>query len=636
MRAPLRTVVAVAALIACLALVELFVRQRLEHTLREQLGHVMDATRDASVEDVETWVGVGLRGMEALSRDANVRRLSSECAQNGLCEPCSTALAPYLAASGLGNARLVDRRGGLLASLRSTNTPLDANVIERIGRMSVGPYVVGAALEQAQPALLYAAPLGGEVILIAEQPLEPLSKQISATRVGRTGETCTFDAQGRMLTKSRFLTREQKEQPTFLLREPGPGGRLTQAVTLALANTSGRQLDGYLDFRGVRVVGAYRFLQEHGIGIVSEVDYDDAYRTLSSVTRAFVVLGGLLAFVLAIALALYARDAGLRKRVAAAEERANRYGQYQIEAKLGEGGMGAVYLANHALLRRKAAIKLLRTDRTSPDALERFEREVQVTSTLTHPNTVAIYDYGRTDDGTFYYVMEHLDGFDLQRLVALTGPLPQARVLALLRQVCGSLAEAHAAGVVHRDIKPANLFLCTRGCVADTIKVLDFGIVHVGTIDRNEEPIVLGTPEYMAPELFESATRASAQSDLYSLGICAYYLLTGAPPFSGGATMDIGRAHLADTPPPLEELLGEKVDHELDAAIQACVRKDPNARPSSANALIALLNRSKLAHEWTAGDATAWWTEHAALLRLARVSSTPESSKRSIMVSTRA
>jgi hypothetical protein len=631
---PLRAVLGVVALIGCLALVELFVRQRLERTLRDQLGAVMDATRDASVQDVQTWVGIGLRGMNALSRDANVRRLAAGCAQNALCEPYRAQLAPYLAASGLGNARLVDRRGGLLARLESERPQLDANVIKRLSQMSVGPYVVGAALDQAEPALLYAAPLGGEVLLVAEQPLGPLSKQISATRVGRTGETCTFDAQGRMLTKSRFLTPEQAKQPAFQLREPG--GSLTQAVALALSNTSGRQLDGYLDFRGVRVVGAYRFLPEHGIGVVSEVDYDDAYRTLTSVTRAFMALGGLLAFVLAVALALYARDAGLRKRVAVAEERANRYGQYQIEAKLGSGGMGAVYLANHALLRRKAAIKLLRTDVTSPDALERFEREVQVTSTLTHPNTVAIYDYGRTDDGTFYYVMEHLDGFDLQRLVALTGPLPQARVLSLLRQVCGSLAEAHAAGVVHRDIKPANLFVCTRGGVADTIKVLDFGIVHVGTVDRNEEPIVLGTPEYMAPELFESATRASAQSDLYSLGICAYYLLTGAPPFSGGATMDIGRAHLADTPPPLQELLGEDVDHELEAAIQACIRKAPTARPSSANALITLLNRSKLAQQWSASDAAAWWAEHAAVLRLARISSTPQSSKRSIMVSTRA
>jgi hypothetical protein len=621
MRASLRTVLGVAGLIVSLGLVELFVRQRLEQTLRDQLGAVLEATLDGSVRDVQAWVHVALRASKAVSIDREVRAHAASCAKQAGCEPLSTALAPYLAASGLKNARLVDRRGALIARLESRARDLDGQVIAKLGQLATSASVIGAALDQAEPALLIATALGDDPVLVMEQPLERLSEQISATRVGHNGQTCTFDARGRMLTESR-LGHDK--------------GALTFAMQQAIAGRNGRNLDGYSDFRGVRVVGAYRFLPAHGIGVVSEVDYAYAYRTLSSVTRAFVALGVLLAVVLALAIVLYARGRRLLARAEQAERRFERYGQYQIEAKLGEGGMGAVYLANHALLRRKAALKLLRADRSSPDALERFEREVQVTSTLTHPNTVAIYDYGRTDDGTFYYVMEHLDGFDLQRLVALTGPLPQERVLALLRQVCGSLAEAHAAGVVHRDIKPANLFVCTRGGFADTIKVLDFGIVHLGTIDRGEEPIVLGTPEYMAPELFESATRASPHSDLYSLGICAYYLLTGAPPFSGGATMDIGRAHLTEAPPRLSELLGEPVDPELEAAIAACVRKEPNARPSSANALIALLNRSKLAQQWTQADAAAWWSAHWPVLRLARISTTHSSSKRSIMVSTRA
>ena len=621
MRASLRTVLGVAALIACLGLVELFVRQRLEQTLRDQLGAVLEATLDGSVRDVQAWVRIALQAGEAISAKREMRADAAACARQGVCEPLSAALAPYLAASGLDDARLIDRRGALLARLDSHARDVDSHVVPKLRQLANDTSIIGAALDQAEPALLVATALGDDIVLVMEQPLEKLTEQISATRVGHNGETCTFDARGRMLTKSRL----------------GQGqGTLTFAMQQAIAGRNGRNLDGYLDFRGVLVVGAYRFLPEHGIGVVSEVDYADAYRTLASVTRAFVLLGVLLAIVLALALAMYARGRRFLARAEQAERRFEHYGQYQIEAKLGEGGMGTVYLANHALLRRKAALKLLRADHSSPDAIERFEREVQVTSTLTHPNTVAIYDYGRTDDGTFYYVMEHLDGFDLQRLVALTGPLPQARVLALMRQVCGSLAEAHAAGVVHRDVKPANLFVCTRGGFADTVKVLDFGIVHVGTIDRGEEPIVLGTPEYMAPELFESATRASAQSDLYSLGICAYYLLTGAPPFSGGATMDIGRAHLTESPQRLAELLAEPVDPELEAAIAACVRKEPSARPSSANALITLLNRSKLAQQWSQADAAAWWATHWPVLRLARVSTTPSQSKRSIMVSTRA
>jgi hypothetical protein len=619
MRSSLRAVLGVAALIVSLGLVELFVRQRLERTLRDQLGAVLEATLDGSVRDVRAYVHIALRAAGAASGDLAARAYAATCANQGACGPLSPVLAPYLAASGLKNARLVDRRGALLARLESRAVRLDTRAIAKLGQLASGAAVIGAALDQPEPALLIAAVLGDDVVLVMEQPLDRLSQQISAIRVGHNGQTCTFDADGRMLTEGRLGQGKQM---------------LTFAVQQAIAGRDGRNLDGYTDLRGVRVVGAYRFLPEHGIGVVSEVDYADAYRTLASVTRAFVPLAVLLAIVLAGALAMYARSMRFRARAEQAERRFERYGQYQIEAKLGEGGMGAVYLANHALLRRKAALKLLRADRSSADAIERFEREVQVTSTLTHPNTVAIYDYGRTDDGTFYYVMEHLDGFDLQRLVALTGPLPQARVLALLRQVCGSLAEAHAAGVVHRDIKPANLFVCTRGGFADTVKVLDFGIVHLGTIDQGEEQIVLGTPEYMAPELFESATRASAQSDLYSLGICAYYLLTGAPPFSGGATMDIGRAHLTEAPQTLSELLGEPIDPELEAAIAACVRKEPGARPSSANAMIAMLNRSKLAQQWTQTDAATWWSAHWPLLRLARVSTTP--SKRSIMVSTRA
>jgi hypothetical protein len=521
----------------------------------------------------------------------------------------------------------------MIAPLTGRPRELDASAAARVGRLSgSSSLVLGAALEQPLRAVMIATAVSEDALLVVEQPLDALAAQMGATRVGRSGETYVFDARGRMLTRSRFIDSEGIA-PAIEARVPGEGA-LTYAVERAIAEERGQNLAGYLDYRGVPVVGSYRFLKTHQLGVITELDVKDAYRTLSTVKRAFLALAVLLMLIVGILLMLVARSARLRARAEAAEQRAERYGQYRIEEKLGEGGMGAVYLASHALLRRKAAIKLLRADRTSPEAVARFEREVQVTATLTHPNTVAIYDYGRTDDGTFYYVMENLDGLDLQRLVALTGPLPQARVLALLRQVCGSLAEAHAAGMVHRDVKPANLFVCTRGGFADTIKVLDFGIVCLNT--EGGEQMVLGTPEYMAPELFESASRASPQSDLYSLGIVAYYLLTGAPPWSGGSTMNISHAHLTEPPPELSELISEPIDHELEAALLACVRKDPSARPSNASALIGLLNRSKLAQQWTQADATAWWSVHGPLLKHARVSTEPESSKRSIMVSTRA
>jgi serine/threonine protein kinase len=302
-----------------------------------------------------------------------------------------------------------------------------------------------------------------------------------------------------------------------------------------------------------------------------------------------------------------------------------------LERKLGEGGMGVVYLARHALLRRKAAIKLLRPDRLSAEARARFEQEAQITSTLTHPNTVEVYDFGRTESGAFYYVMEYLVGIDLQRLAQTFGPLPQARVIHFLRQLCGSLAEAHAAGIVHRDIKPANLFACTRGGQLDTLKVLDFGIVQVERAEPIREGEALaGTPEYMAPELFESAAEASAQSDLYAVGVVAYFLLTGAPPFSGSATRELCMAHLTQVPEPIE-LPGEPLDPTLGSAIRACLAKQPSARPASAASLAHLLERSAIAGAWTQAEAQTWWSQHGEAVAGLRASQAP-GSRRSLVV----
>ena len=639
MQASTRIAVGGTALLVSLGLGALFVHQRLEQALRDQLGKVLDATLDASSEHLEAWLDSGLRAASAAASSSEVRDAVAPCVRERACAELERALGPYIASAGFENARLVDNRGVMVARITGQPRALDAGAAERVERAS-GPHarVLGAALAQPVRAVMLAAVVAEGAVLVVDQPLAALGHHMRATRVGRSGETYVFDARGRMLTPSRFRNSDSTA-PAIELRVPAPagesgGGAPTLAVQRAMAHGRGRSLEGYRDYRGVAVVGSYRFSKEHQLGVITELDVVDAYRTLATVERAFIALAGLSMVLVGAGLALLARGSRLRARAELAEQRAQRYGQYQLVEKLGEGGMGAVYLASHALLRRKAAIKLLRADRTSSEAIERFEREVQVTATLTHPNTVAIYDYGRTDDGTFYYVMESLDGLDLQRLVALTGPLPQARVLALLRQVCGSLAEAHAAGVVHRDVKPANLFVCTRGGFADTIKVLDFGIVCLSAAAHGELTIH-GTPEYMAPELFESASSASPQSDLYSLGVVAYYLLSGAPPWSGGSTEGISHAHLTEPPPPLSELVSEPIDRELEAAITSCLRKEPSARPSNANALIALLNRSKLADQWTQADATAWWTVHGPLLKHARVSTEPESSKRSIMISTR-
>lgn len=296
---------------------------------------------------------------------------------------------------------------------------------------------------------------------------------------------------------------------------------------------------------------------------------------------------------------------GLREEIREAKQ----LGQYTLEEKIGEGGMGAVYRARHAMLRRPTAVKLLPPEKAGAASLVRFEREVQLTSLLTHPNTIAIYDYGRTPDGVFYYAMELLDGVDLQRLVENVGPLPPARVAHVLIQVCGALAEAHGVGLVHRDIKPANIVLCERGGTPDVAKVLDFGLVkHVegtgadsGVSTAN---VLIGTPLYLAPEAITRPETADARSDLYALGAVAYYMLTGAPPFSGNTVVEVCSQHLYETPRPLPG-----VPDELGAAVLACLAKKPDDRPASARDLSARLIAAALP-AWTEEDARDFWRLH--------------------------
>ncbi len=299
---------------------------------------------------------------------------------------------------------------------------------------------------------------------------------------------------------------------------------------------------------------------------------------------------------------------GLRAQV----REAMRLGQYTLEAKIGEGGMGTVFRARHAMLRRPTAIKLLPPDKSSGQSLVRFEREVQLTSQLTHPNTVAIYDYGRTPDGVFYYAMEYLEGFDLQALVDATGPLPPARVVHILAQIAGALGEAHRVGLVHRDIKPANVILCERGGVRDIAKVLDFGLVKELTpavaedVGATGAHVVLGTPLYASPEAIRSPHEIDGRSDLYSLGALGYFLLTGTPPFEGNTVLEVCSRHLVSEPAPPSARVGHPVPTDLEGLILDCLAKDASQRPRDADALRTALEACAIP-PWTPADAATAW-----------------------------
>lgn len=300
---------------------------------------------------------------------------------------------------------------------------------------------------------------------------------------------------------------------------------------------------------------------------------------------------------------------GLRAKVQAAYT----VGQYTLVEKLGEGGMGVVYLASHAMLKRATAVKLLPPEKSDAWARERFEQEVQHTSKLTHPNTVAIYDYGRTRDGVFYFAMEYLDGIDLQALIGRFGRQPPARVVHILRQICASLSEAHAVGLVHRDVKPANLLLCERGGRSDVVKVVDFGLVHGFTpksASAGGEVRAAGTPLHMSPESILSPRSIGPRSDIYAVGTVAYFLLAGRHAFEAATVDGILEGHLSLPPVPLSERTGGSVPPALDALVLACLAKDPAARPSSARVLRDLLRECQGVPRWSQTESRKWWSTY--------------------------
>jgi hypothetical protein len=269
----------------------------------------------------------------------------------------------------------------------------------------------------------------------------------------------------------------------------------------------------------------------------------------------------------------------MRKTLHAAE----RLGDYIIEDKLGRGGMGEVFLAQHALMCRPTAVKIMNqaSRDESETATARFEREVRLSAGLTHPNTITIYDFGRTSEGSFYYAMEYLKGLDLQDLVGGFGPVGAERAVFILTQICGSLAEAHACGIVHRDVKPSNIFLTCRGGLCDFVKVLDFGLAKqleaAPAADLTVKGEVFGTPLYIAPEMVEDAGSVDCRADLYSLGAVAFWMLTARPLFVGGTSIEIIVHHVKSVPERPSDVSEMSIPAAVDEIVMRCLEKDPDA-----------------------------------------------------------
>jgi tRNA A-37 threonylcarbamoyl transferase component Bud32 len=481
---------------------------------------------------------------------------------------------------------------------------------------------------------------GGSVraVLAVRIPGGRVATALAASPLGDSGDTYVVDTHGRMVSNSRFasevvqlglLPGSRDTTAALEVRDPGaalvPGMELpsppgtwplTWAAAEVVAGRTGVHVGGYRDFRGVEVVGAWHRLPAWDVGVVTELRLEEAYAPLRVVRRAFLGLGAALLVAAAVMAAASRRMYRLQKDAA----RAQRLGQYTLEEKIGQGGMGAVYRARHALLRRPTAVKLVRQGLEDPLMYARFEREVQLTSQLTHPNTIAIYDYGRTDEGVFYYAMEYLPGLPLETVIREDGAQDPARVVHLVEQICGSLAEAHREGIVHRDVKPANVMLCERGGTCDIVKMLDFGLVKdtgSGDASLTETSHVVGTPQYMSPEAARAAHLVDARSDVYAVGAIAYALLTGTPVFAGSSGVDVISQHLHSVPESPSVRLGRTVDADLETLVLACLAKNPDDRPADAGELLSRLENWP-GKPWAQAQARAWWQTRGAVLLEAR------------------
>ncbi len=376
---------------------------------------------------------------------------------------------------------------------------------------------------------------------------------------------------------------------------------------------NGAYVDGYRNYVGQRVVGAWRWLPDHEVGIALEEDYDHSFAIANTVRRAFYALSGLFALSLL----------GFSAATAVGERRQrlkniSEVGPYHIQELLGEGGMGRVYLAEHALLCRQSAIKVLTKGDNDLSVISRFEREVQLASQLTHPNTIAIFDFGRSREGVFYYAMEYIHGAHLGQLIEYAGPLEPGRCIYLLRQLCRALLEAHHAGVVHRDIKPQNIMVCNRGGEPDFVKLFDYGLVKAFapgvSHNQSQTKVVLGTPRFMAPERLNSPWLADPRVDIYSVGALAYYLLTAQLPPLVTFGEDIEReqpgVETLDLPPAVVDFGG---------LLSVCMAVEPASRPSNMNSVLRELDALAKKFPWTRDDSELWWSKNEEkLLRLVR------------------
>jgi tRNA A-37 threonylcarbamoyl transferase component Bud32 len=654
---------------AVLAIGGLWAHATIRHVMRAQLTSELLAVRDADVAALHLLFEAHQSLASIAANEPRVQAAVSKLVANHRRDPATlfrspelaelrALLGPWLGRYEYTSFRILERQGYSIASwldttvgqpsgqeeLECLETVFEGHATVSRPRPSEVPLAdVDGNVRLGIPTMFVLAPIRGDdgqviaALAFRMRPDRTFTRVLNVAQFGRSGETYAVDRKGLLLSESRFddelkrigLITDSPHSRSALsleLRDPGldmtTGARpeerratlpFAYLVARAFQAESGVDVDGGRDYRGVPVVGAWTWLPQYDFGVITKVDRAEAYRSLTILNTAFWSVFSLLGAAAVAMLIFTVIVARLRGRVHAAAQVVKRLGQYTLDGKIGEGGMGVVYRASHAMLRRPTAVKLLRPERTDDRSIARFEREVQLTSRLTHPNTITIYDYGRTSDGIFYYAMEYLDGIDLQALVIRYGPQPEGRVIHLLKQVCGSLVEAHGIGLIHRDIKPSNIILTRRGGLFDFVKLVDFGLVKA--VDPRDVGIVtavdavMGTPNYLAPEAIRLPDQADARTDLYGVGAVGYFLLAGRPLFACGNVAEILIQQLRAKPEPPSVHRGSAVAPELESLLLSCLATNPADRPESAQVLADALERIS-ASTWSMSEAASWWRAH--------------------------
>jgi tRNA A-37 threonylcarbamoyl transferase component Bud32 len=688
----LRTQLWVWPLVAALVLVFIgvWLRVKMEGATKQQIADTLQIILNANTEALHSWSVTMKTDAENLAQDDRVRDLVAGLihqAKSSTQVQAALLTSPQLSALRAHLKPVLERRGFNGFLVLDTNFLVVASGRDQLVGMQsppgnveqLAPCLAGKALvtrpfpsvallpdergnlRTGVPTMFAVAPIrsaDGQIIAVLGLRIAPdtdFTRILATARAGQTGETYAFGRDGKQLSESRFdndlkrvgLIPDEPDARSILtleLRDPmvdlsqgrqSPKRRtelpFIHAVSKALNGHAGVDADGYRDYRGVLVVGAWTWLDDFDMGLVTEMGRAEAFHPLHILRMGFWFIFGLLIVGAVLVYVLMRLANRLQATARKAALKAKQLGQYALDDKIGEGAFGAVYRAHHALMRRPVAVKLLQTEKLTQSIAARFEREVQLTSQLTHPNTITLYDYGRTPEGIFYYAMEYLDGLTIDRLVKQYGAQPEGRVIFILRQVCGSLAEAHAIGLVHRDIKPANVFLTQRGGVTDFVKVLDFGLVKVRDVQGGAEltmaEATLGTPLYMSPEAVEHANDVDARSDLYSLGAVGYFLVTGEALFDCLTLGEVLIHQVKDLPVRPSERLGKAVSPDLEELLMRCLAKNPASRPANARELDDALARCRSATDWTRELADEWWRKFAATQSDKTVVTTPPGTK---------